>query len=94
MPVLLGNTPQTTKKKRKNSIIKKKPCICKHTGNFMKKVLPATWALRDRLIVLIELVYTESTFYMKPAVCNHVCLPLGERQKKSYFKNTYRQTLT
>ena len=66
MPVLLGNTPQTTKKKRKKSIIRKK--TCKHTGNFMKKVLPATWALRDRLIVLIELVYTESTFYMKPAV--------------------------
>ena len=30
----------------------------------MKKVLLATWALRDRYIVTIEWVYTESTFFI------------------------------
>ena len=36
---------------------------------FMKKVAPATCALRDRQIVSIEQrVYTPSTFYMKPVV--------------------------
>ena len=34
----------------------------------MKKVFIATWALRDRKIVVIEWVYTESTFFMKPPV--------------------------
>ena len=33
----------------------------------MKKVLLATWALRDRL------VYTKSTFLMKSAVCYTKC---------------------
>jgi len=37
------------------------------TGDFMKKVLTATCALRDR-IVSIEQVYTPSTFYMNLAV--------------------------
>ena len=35
--------------------------------NFMKKVLLATWTLRDRYIV-IEGLYTESTFFVKLAV--------------------------
>ena len=34
----------------------------------MKKVLLATWALRDRQIVVIEWLYTENTFFMKSAV--------------------------
>jgi len=34
----------------------------------MKKVLLATWALRDRWIVVIERVYTKSTFFMKSVV--------------------------
>ena len=38
------------------------------TGDFMKKVLLATWVLRDRKIVVIEWVYAESTFFMKSAV--------------------------
>ena len=38
----------------------------------MKKVLLATWALRDRSIVSIELVYTPSTFFMKSAVAKTV----------------------
>ena len=38
-------------------------------GDFMKKVLLATWVLRDRWIVVIERVYTASTFFMKSAVC-------------------------
>ena len=40
------------------------------TGDFIKKVLTATCALRDRQIVSIERVYTSSTFYMKSAVFN------------------------
>ena len=40
-----------------------------HTGDFMKKVLTTTCALKDRYIVSIERVYTPSTFYMKSAVC-------------------------
>ena len=44
------------------------------TGDFMKKVLPATCALRDRWIVSIEQVYTPSTFYMKSAVAKHILL--------------------
>ena len=40
----------------------------KYTGDFMKKVPKATFALRDRQIVSIERVYTPSTFYMKTAV--------------------------
>ena len=37
------------------------------TGYFMKKVLLAIWALRNRHIVVFEWVYTETTF-MKSAV--------------------------
>ena len=38
------------------------------TGDFMKKVPTATFVLRDRYIVSLELVYTPNTFYMKSAV--------------------------
>ena len=38
------------------------------TGDVMKKVPTATCALRDRLIVSIERVYTPNTFYMESAV--------------------------
>ena len=33
------------------------------TGDFMKKVLLATWALRDRHLVVIKWVYTDSAFF-------------------------------
>ena len=46
------------------------------TGDFMKKVLLATWALRDRQIVFIKGVYTESTFFMKSAVVESYSLVL------------------
>ena len=38
----------------------------------MKKVLLATCALMDRFIVVIEWVYTESTFFMKSAVSYYI----------------------
>ena len=44
----------------------------KPTGDFIKKLPEANYALRNRLIISIERVYTSSTFYMKSALAQMV----------------------
>ena len=57
----------------------------------MKKVPTATCAFGDRYIVSIELVYTTSTFYMKPAVCHIYHKIIKERKinNRDNIKGTF-----
>ena len=67
-------------------------CLLFITGYFMKKVLLATWALRDRQIVVIECVYTESTFFMKSAVAHIVKIRIKYRTQLIYICGEHRDS--
>ena len=60
--------PKTSIKKKKTH---KPRDINLNTGDFMKKVPTATFALMDRWIVSIGRIYTPSTFNMKSAVASY-----------------------